>query len=209
MHGRITPWSCIAIILLGIAAATAADPVGSRGKAKPIPQFSEIRQVVLRYFQAGADYRPGDLITREEVNPLLGRIERMGLPLPDAKRILENVPAKDSFLSQQFGTPEGRKFMRQIAGYSNGYDRVDRLSRIPRGQQTVRDLIKGPGGEKMVEYMTTAAGGKELGKMLSGDPHGANFNSPTGRIYTADMLLARLQESRAAAVKAAKKAATR
>ncbi len=153
-----------------IAAATAADPVGGRGKAKPIPQFSEIRQVVLRYFQARADYRPGDLITREEVEPLLGRIERMGLPLPDAKRILENVPAKDSFLSQQLGTPEGRKFMRQIAGYPNGYDRVDRLSRLPRGQQTVRDLIKGPGGEKMIEYMTTAAGGKELGKMLSSDP---------------------------------------
>jgi hypothetical protein len=204
-------WNWIAIALLGVAAATAADPVASGGKAKPkpVPQFSEVTQAVLRHFQAKPDYRSGDLITRDDVAPLLGRIERMGLPLPDAKRILENVPAKDSFLVQQLGTPDGRKFMRRIAGYPNAYDRLDRLSRLPRGQRIVRELIKGPGGEKMIEYMTTAQGGKELGKMLSDDPHGADFNAPTGRIYTVNMLLARLQQSHAAALKAAKKAATR
>jgi hypothetical protein len=192
--------------LLLAVVATAADPAPSRGKAKPIPPFSEVSQAVERHFEAKPDYRAGDLITREEVTPLLGRIEQMGLPLPDAKQIQESVLAKDSFLAQQLGTPNGRKFMRRIAGYPDAYDRLDRLSRLPRGQRIVRELIKGPGGEKMIEYMTTAKGGKELGKMLSKGPQGADFNSPTGRIYTVDLLLARLQTSRVAAIKAAKKA---
>jgi hypothetical protein len=51
--------------------------------------------------------------------------------------------------------------------------------------------------------MTTAKGGKELGKMLSEDPNGKGFNESTGRIYTAAMLLDRLQQSRAAAMKPA------
>jgi hypothetical protein len=89
--------------------------------------------------------------------------------------------------------------------YPNGYDRIDRLSRLPLGQQTVRDLIRGPGGEKMVAYMTTASGGKELGKMLSNDPQGKQFNAPTGRIYTVAMLLDRMKQSQAAALKAAGK----
>ena len=56
------------------------------------------------------------------------------------------------------------------------------------------DLIRGPGGEKLIEYMTTAAGGKELGKQLSQDPNGANFNAPTGRIYTVPDLLKYLKQ---------------
>jgi hypothetical protein len=204
MNRRITLGTYLAIGLLGITAATAADPARS-GKAKPIPPFSEVRQAVERHFEANRDYRSGDLITREEVEPLLVRIERMGLPLPDAKRIRESVLAKDSFLAQQLATPNGRKFMREIAGYPNGYDRLDRLSRLPRGQKIVRELIKGPGGEELIEYMTTAKGGKELGKMLSKGPQGADFNAPTGRIYTVNMLLKRLQQCHAAALKPAKK----
>jgi len=50
--------------------------------------------------------------------------------------------------------------------------------------------------------MTTTSGGKELGKLLSNNPRTRNFNKPTGRIYTAAMLIARLEESHTAAVKA-------
>ena len=81
----------------------------------------------------------------------------------------------------------------------DAYDRLDRLSRLPHGQQTVRDLIRGPDGYKMIEYMTTAPGGKELGNQLSNAPQGKDFNAATGRIYTAEKLLLRLEQSRAAA----------
>jgi hypothetical protein len=193
----------VTVVLLSVVVAAAADP--QRGGAKPIPSLSEIKQVVLRYFQAKPDYRAGDLITKEDVEPLLGKLQQKGLPLPDAKQILDKAPGKDEFLTQQLRTPDGRKFMRDISGYSDAYDRLDRLSRLPHGQQTVRDLIRGPDGYKMIEYMTTAPGGKELGNQLSNAPLGKGFNAATGRIYTTEMLLLRLEKSRAASLKATKR----
>ena len=91
--------------------------------------------------------------------------------------------------------------MRQISSYPNAYDLLDRLSRLPRGRQTVRDLIRGPDGYKMLQYMTTSAGGRQMGKQLSNSPGAGKFNEPTGRIYTAEDLLRRLEQSRAAAAK--------
>lgn len=196
---RIVTWHCIMAILLGFASGVSADSTGRQGKDKPIPPFSEVRQAVWRYFQQQRDFQPTDLITSEEVEPLLPQLQRMGLPLADAKQILEKVPAKGEFLVEQLSTPSGRKFMRRIAADPNAYDRLDRLSRMPYGQQTVRDLIKGPGGEKLIDYLTKTRGGAELGKMLSNGRQGERFNTPTGRIYTVEMLLTRLQQSHAAA----------
>jgi hypothetical protein len=196
-----------AIVLLGVVVAVAAEKNG--GSVKPIPSMSEIRDAVLRYFRDQHDYRAGDLVTKEQVEPLLRQLQRMGLPLPDAKQILEKVPAKDEFLAEQFATPNGQSFMRQISGYKDGYDRVDRLSRLPYGRQTVIDLIRGPDGYKMIEYMTTSPGGQALGGQLSDAPLGKDFNEPTGRIYTAEKLLPRLEKSRDASVKAAKQKAAK
>lgn len=192
------------MIALSVAAIAVAAPKEDV-RTKPIPSLSEVKQAVLRYFKAQPDFRTGDLVTRDQVEPLLRQLQKMGLPLPDAKQILEKVPSKDEFLAQQLSTPNGRNFMRKISGYKDGYDRLDRLSRLPHGEQTVRDLIRGPGGEKMIEYMTTASGGKELGKMLSDAPLGKNFNDPTGRIYTVEKLMARLEQSHAASLKPAKR----
>jgi hypothetical protein len=186
---------------LGTAAAMAADKATPGAKAKPVPPMSEIKQAVLRHFQTMPDYQPGDLITRDNVEPLLRQLQRMGLPLPDGKKILGRVPTKDEFLASQLSSPEGRRFMRRISGYKDAYDRLDRLSRLPHGEQTIRDLIRGPGGEKMIEYMTTTPGGKVLGDQLSNAPGGENFNAETGRIYTVDLLLRQLEKSRDAALK--------
>ena len=191
--------SGMAVIFLGVVPAMAA----AAGDPAKIPPFSEVRQTVLSYFEARPDYRPGDLITRGDVEPLLARLQQQGLPLTDAKQILEKTPVKGEFLVEQLSTPNGRKLMRRIATYPGGYDCVDRLSRLPYGHQTVRALMRDPGGQTLIEYLTTTSGGKETGKMLSNSPGGERFNDPTGRIYTAAMLLARLQQSHAAALKAA------
>lgn len=178
------------------------EPLVARA-AGPIPEMSAIEKAVLQHFAAKRDYRPGDMLTRDMASPLIDKLRRLGLPLPDAKQILDSLPTPDSFLAKQFATPGGQRFMRQIASYPGGYDRLDRLSQMPRGEQTVRDLIRGPDGYKMVEYMTTTEGGRELGKMLANSPDGRDFNAPTGRIYTADELLNRIEKSRTASVKAA------
>lgn len=190
----------VALIFLS-AAAVAAAPT----KIKPIPSFSEIKQVTLRYFQAMPDYRPGDLITQDQVGPLLTQLQRMGLPLPKAREILEKVLTTDNFLAQQLSSPKGRSFMRQISSYKDCYDRLDRLSRIPHGEQAIRDMIRGPRGDEAIKYLTTTSSGNVMGKQFSRLPNGKNFNDPTGRIYTVEMLLRQLEQCHAAALKAAKR----
>ena len=105
------------------------------------------------------------------------------------------MPADDDFLVTNLRTPAGRKFMGRMGQYAGGYDRLERLARLPHGEQTVRDLIRGPGGDEMVKYMTQTPGGKALGRQLSNAPAGEGFNETTGRIYTAQALLGRLQRS--------------
>ena len=159
--------------------------------------YEAVRRAVIRYFRAIPDFHPTDLINRDQVEPLLGRLEKSGLILADKnkKDILARVPAKGEFLVDQLSTPEGQKFMRRIGSYPEAYDRLDRLSRLPHGRQTIRDLIKGPDGYKMIQYMTTTPGGKAMGAMLSQAPKGAHFNAPTGRIYTVGQLLQQIKKS--------------
>ena len=126
----------------------------------------------------------------------------MGWTVTDRRIILSLVPDDSEFLIRQLRSHSGRSFMSRVSSYSNAYDRLDRLTRLPHGRQTMHDLIHGVGGEKMIEYMTTTPGGKNLGKQLSNAPKGRDFNQPTGRIYTAKMLLGRLQKSYAAAKEA-------
>jgi hypothetical protein len=190
-------------LFLGVLQAVAATPAAAPAKGKPIPPLAEVQQTVSRYFEARPDYRPGDLITKADVEPLLAQLKKKGLPLADAGEILEKMPANGEFLVEQLSTPDGRKFMRRIAAYPDGYDRLDRLSRMPQGEQTVLAMIRFPHGDDVIKFMTTKKQGEQLGVILSQNPGGANFNSATGRIYTVPMLLARLQKSHAAAAKAA------
>jgi hypothetical protein len=177
-------------LIVFIASTTTLGYTQTVRQTPPSPQkFKQIEAAVWQYFKSQPDYQPWMLITKEQVEPLLKGLPRIGFTPSDPKSILEKLPSKDEFLVTQLYTPAGIKFMERIAKYPDGYDRLDRLSRIPRGKQTIIDLIKEPGGEKMIQYMATTQGGKELGKMLSKDPNGANFNQPTGRIYTVQMLL--------------------
>jgi hypothetical protein len=202
MHRHIIAWHGTLAILLGVASGALADPPGKPSKVKSIPPFSEVQKTVWQHFQGQGDFQPVDLITREQVEPLLAQLERMGLPLPDAKQILDKLPAKGDFLVEQFCAPGGRKFMRRVAAAPNMYDRLDRLSQMPQGQQTIRGMINSPGGEKTVDYMMKSPNGVGIGKILSSGSQAEQFGAPTGRIYTIDALLTRLQQSHAAAVKA-------
>jgi hypothetical protein len=96
-------------------------------------------------------------------------------------------------LARQWSTVAGRKFMRKIARHQGAYARLDRLTSIPRGKAIVRDLIHQPQGDKFIEYLATTKSGRNLGGMLSDVPGGADLNKPTGRIYTAEDLIAELK----------------
>jgi hypothetical protein len=182
-------------ILFFIAAAIAVGPFQTAWAVEqsPLPKFEKIEAAVWRYFQAQPKFQALMIITREQVEPLVKALARMGFALPDPDSILDRLPAKNEFLVTELYSPAGLKFMARIAQYPDAYDRLDRLSRLPHGRQTVHDLIQGPGGDKMIQYMTTAPGGKNMGKMISNAPMGADFNKPTGRIYTVQMLIVHLK----------------
>ena len=116
------------------------------------------------------------------------------MKLQDRDAFLNRFLTQNEWLYQQLTTSEGLAFSKQIASFELGFDRVDRLSRMPIGRQTIIDLIRGPDGYKMIEYMTTSSGGKEMGKMLSQASTGQDFNKPTGKVYTPTLLIKALEE---------------
>jgi hypothetical protein len=201
MNARLTFMRGVLVFVVVLADIGLIDDVRAQDKAPSLPKFEKIEAAVWRYFQSQPNFQAAGLITKEQVEPLLNGLARIGFNLPDPKSILDNMPAGNELLVTELYTPAGRKFMERIAKYPDAYDRLDRLIRLPHGRQTVHDLIQGPGGEKMIQYLTTASGGKEMGKMLSNAPQGTDFNKPTGRIYTVQMLLAQLQEQYRAAEK--------
>jgi predicted enzyme related to lactoylglutathione lyase len=72
---------------------------------------------------------------------------------------------------------------------------LDRLSSIPRGQTIVHDLVRQKDGDRFVEYLTTTKGGQNMGGMMAQARGGVDLNKPTGRIYTADDLIAALKSA--------------
>ncbi len=166
--------------LAPIATATAAQP----------PTFEKVVQAVTAYFQTQNDYQAGDLLDQSQVAGALEAIAATGWEVPNAKPIVSLALPDNSFLVTQLATPNGKRFMRKIAKNPGTYSRLDRLSQIANGQSAVKTLIRDPGGDTMLTYMATTKGGKNLGAMMAGTPKGTNLNQPTGRIYTADDLLA-------------------
>jgi hypothetical protein len=191
-------------LFAAVAVFTAMAAKSPDATKKSLPRFETVQQIVVQYFATLPEYKPGTIISRKQVEPLLDTLAKEGWVVADRDEILKLVPRDDEFLVTQLRTPNGRKMMDQLVSNPAGYDRLDRLSQIPMGKQTVRDLIAGPDGYKLLDYMTQTKGGDELGRMLSKDPHGHDFNQATGRIYTDGALLARLRASYEAAARQAR-----
>lgn len=191
----VARWGILGVTTLALLAVPAlAKPPGLK-----LPEFAKVEATVTACFDALPGFRPDGIITRSEVRAALEQLDRIGWSVAGRETLLERVLPDDSFLVEQLRTPDGMKFASRIARYRQGYDRLDRLSQLPHGRRTVRDLIHGAGGYKMIEYMTGSSGGAELGRMLSKVPNGADFNQPTGRIYTLGSLLGELKKAHGAA----------
>jgi hypothetical protein len=163
--------------------------------AGKFPTFETVTRTVEKHLGTIRGYRPGDLITTSMVESLFRKLEKFNWKVADRRDILKMVLPDSDWMARQFSSDNGRDFMRQIADLPGGYDRVDRLRRMPYGQQQMADLMRGPDGYKLFEYMTTTQGGKNLGAMLSQGVNGEDFNRTTGRIYTQLDLIKRLKKS--------------
>ncbi len=193
------PW--VAAVAGAVLTLTACGEGFAQGAKKPLPSLAAVRKSVTDHFATLSGAQAGALIVASEARGAIARLEHMGWRVEDADEIVRLVPADGEPLARILRTPAGRKLSAQVARLPDGYDRVDRLLRLPRGQKIVEDLVRGPDGYKLIEYLTTSQGGAGLGRQLARAPHGADFNKPTGRIYTADALLERLETSYRAAAK--------
>jgi len=160
-----------------------------------LPTWEKVRQLVATELQREAGYQPGDLIVRSQVRAIFAQLKAIGWEVPRQSQIIDQTLDDGDFVAQTLRNSDGRGLMRQIQRYPQGYDRLDRLARMPHGQQNVAALVRGPDGYKLIQYMTSVQGGKSLGASLAKGPQGADFNRPTGRIYTAEALVARLRQS--------------
>lgn len=169
------------------------EPNGGTPKKTGLPEFKEIEKAVAKQLAAAKDYKTGDLLTDASVSPVFKSLEELGWPVKEKKEIERLFLAENDWLVKQFRSKKGQAFMRNVAKNPDGFDRLDRLRRMPGGERQVADLIQSPDGFKMIEYMSTTQGGKNLGKQLSKGKRGENFNEPTGRLYTERQLIDRLK----------------
>ncbi len=191
--GHITDSTARLVVAAVLFVAVQPSTCGAATKGAPLADWSTFRAVAVRQLAMTPGYKSGDLITAPNVEPIFDQFRRMGWVIKESRAIGHELLKDKDFIARKLHTKQGRKFMRRIAKYPNAYDRLYRLGGLSNGRATVSDLVAEPGGHEMIEYLTSEKGGTNLGKMLSKTPKGKGFNKPTGRIFTEQQLLKRLQ----------------
>ncbi len=189
----LTTASAATMLALVLTASLPATAPAAEASENKFPSFVTVKKLVEKTLSSDRHYRSGDLLSQSQTAGVLAQLKSSGWEVTQSRELLARVPSDEEFLVRELRTPKGLVMMRQIAGLKDGFDRIDRLSRIPNGPQLIAQLIEGPDGYKLIAYLTETRGGKELGQMLDRTPSEGNFNEPTGRIYTEKQLLAELQ----------------
>jgi hypothetical protein len=185
---RLLMSAAVAIYMADFVVA-APQPHAKDGRA--------VAKVVDTFFASQPGYQKGDLVTRSQVEKVVAKLTSDGMKIPDPGSVTKLGLADDSFLVRELSTPNGQRFMRKMASRAGAYSLLDRLSTIPQGQSVIRDLMRQKDGDKMIEYLATTKGGKNMGGKMAQVRGGVDLNKPTGRIYTADDLVAALNEATA------------
>jgi hypothetical protein len=98
--------------------------------------------------------------------------------------------------------------MRRVSGFDLIYDRLDRVSRVSGGQRMLEAIVRLPDGQRYAKPKSQLPHGvpdflELLPKNSSGKVRTIrDYDKPTGRLYTADDLLARLRHNPLAAAPA-------
>ena len=168
------------------------------GSAEPPLSWEKVSAKVSTILATRQGYRPGDIISHQDVKGVLAALKDLGWEVPEQSKLLETVLEDSNFLVRQARSAAGTKFMRGVAGDKLPFDRLDRLSRMSGGQQLVQSIIHLPDGQALMGKHPTPGLGdltELLPKQANGlTPVDKNFNKPTGRIYTEAELLAALEE---------------
>ena len=168
------------------------------GDSCDFPNFALVQRTTQEHF-ADLERGANDLVTREEVQSLLAKMEKIGWDVTDAKAILSLTLPNSHALVRVIRSKRGQQFERKVSGYKLIFDWLERITSEPGGQRLVQDIIKLRDGHRYAKQQT---GGfvPDLVSMLPKKGNGrkrqiANYKQPTGNLYTPADILARLRES--------------
>lgn len=194
-------------IVTSLAICLSAIRVVSGEEKQALPSFSSASAVVDRYFSQQRDYVPSDLISQRDVQSVLASLKSAGWKVADKDQILKRVLPDGDFLVTLLGSKSGRQFARKSASDPLLYDRLDRLAQEAGGKELLESLVKLPDGERYAKSKPQR-GALSMLEMLPKGKSGkarkvADYDRPTGRIYTQEQLLKQLRKSHEQAVKTA------
>jgi hypothetical protein len=166
-------------------------------KPKAMPTFEAVKATITGQLAKNRSYKPGDVLSRKEVEPIFDKLAKLGWKVSDRKVILDLLLPDNYYLVRALRSADNSLFMRQVGqvpdGY--GYDRLDRVSRMDDGEVLVSRIMQSPGGWNFVDLMSETIQAPGMAFSFSMGPGGKDFMKPTGRIYTEQQLIARLKES--------------
>ncbi|HWB12579.1 MAG TPA: hypothetical protein VG826_25360 [Pirellulales bacterium] len=172
-------------------------PASRPAKPKVMPSFQAVKGAVSAQLTKNRYYKPGDVLSRKEIEPIFGELTSLGWKVEDRKAILDQLLPDDYYLIRALRSPTNNDFMRQVAQNADGYgyDRLDRISRMADGEVLVSRIMQEPGGWNFVHIMSETNQAPGMAFSFSMGPGGKDFMRPTGRIYTEEQFVARLKES--------------
>ncbi len=95
------------------------------------------------------------------------------------------------FLVNELRNSWGRPLMRRMASINLLYDKLDRISQVEGGQTLIHDLAKLPDAPQAIGYLPDLLAKKVGGRTRKV----ADYDKPTGMLYTEKLLVARLKRA--------------
>lgn len=184
--------------LIGLCLVLIPGSLVAQDPRKP-PSFAEIRELVDQHFAEQSHLRVGDITCQNDVRSLFSTLEASGWIVEDRDEILNKMLSANDPLLRILRSPNGAKFMSQVANEKLIYDRLDRIVRVPGGQRLLTDLVKLPDAARFAKQKTPP-GVPDLEDLLPKDRSGKtrqvkDFNKATEKIYTAADFKKALQKS--------------
>lgn len=152
---------------------------------------------VSRLLSEKENYQSGDLLTWEQVKPVLDRLRRARVPVPPEKDLRPLFLSQNDALVQMLGTEKGKSFFKELSKKPSSIDLVDRYRSLPLGDSYLKQMVENTkgGSEFFTSPMWLTQKDAKLAE-TSGIPNIEKFGEPTGRIYTESQLLKFLADYR-------------
>lgn len=173
------------IVILPVAA------VGTARAEEKMPNWTTVQNVVQQHLSEKKGYRPGDLLSKGDVDGIFAELRSLGWKVKDQKEISKQVLADDDFLVKQLRENWSSALTRSVSGKKLLYDRLDRVSRVDNGKQLINDICKLPDAKYALDYLEDLLPKKPGGRTRKVK----DFDKPTGRIYTEQQFVKRLRQS--------------